>query len=273
MSNKKTLEDHEINVKKDAIEHTIDMKNIYSDEIEDRANRSIIYPNDTKEYVEYKNDCKLAIRKIDIVKDDVIHYIFSNDIGEHAAVLNFSSYMTPGGGFLNGAIAQEESLCHFSYLYNVLKGNTSYYDYNRNHLNLGFYETRALYTPDIRFIDISGSKFIDVISCAAPNLTAYAMMTENIMDPENYNHIELVSRIELIMKIASIHKIDTLILGAWGCGVFRQNPEEVSKAFIEVLDKLEDTVFHVVFVIPGGKNYDVFNETIKEYLSTRGTNE
>lgn len=96
MSTKKILEDHEINAKKDAITHTIDMKNIYSDEIEDRVNRSIIYPNDIKEYVEYKNDCKLAVRKIDVMKDDVIHYIFSNDIGEHAAILNFSSYVTPG---------------------------------------------------------------------------------------------------------------------------------------------------------------------------------
>lgn len=161
-------------------------------------------------------------------------------------ILNFASYKVPGGGFLNGSMAQEESLCHISTLYNVLKHQEDYYAYNNKHLNYALYTNRALYSPQIYF-PTSGF-YCDVITCAAPNLTACKRFNPEVAKKENSRLLK--ERIKFILDIAADNKVDVLILGAFGCGVFGQDIEEVINIFLDYL-MLEYKCFdEVVFAIP-----------------------
>ena len=175
------------------------------------------------------------------------------------AVLNFASYKNPGGGFINGMMAQEESLCHHSFLFNVLQAFSSYYAWNRCNLNGGFYLDRAIYSPGILFDEKTKC---DVITCAAPN--ASRMLRYNTGE-ESKNEFCLLKRVLYVLNIAASQGVDTLILGAYGCGVFKQNPEVVAWAFNFYLQKYFKGVFkRVVFAIPDkeGKNYKAFEHEL-----------
>ena len=71
-----------------------------------------------------------------------------------------------------------------------------------------------------------------VITAPAPN--AGAVMQN---EPQNAEAIEpaLRRRAELVLRVASAHKVDELVLGAWGCGVFRNDPRMVAAIFADLL--------------------------------------
>lgn len=173
------------------------------------------------------------------------------------AVLNFASYKNPGGMFINGSKAQEECLCHESFLYNVLKEFRDFYEWNCQHKNKALYLNRALYSPDIMFIRNGNKrtneeiiKTCDVITCAAPNKSA-AQRYQNVSDVDNFTVLD--HRIRFVLDIAKENQIDTLILGAYGCGVFGQNPIEVASLFKGYIDTYK-CFEKVVFAIPKGKD-------------------
>lgn len=174
------------------------------------------------------------------------------------AVLNFASFKNPGGMFLKGSSAQEESLCMSSTLYNVLKRHENFYIENRKMLNRGLYLDRALYSPRIAFIKNPAIAYhCDVITCAAPNKGA--AMRNGVSEQENT--IALTDRIRFILNICNYKEIDTVILGAYGCGVFKQDPYEVAMIFkneINFMDLI--MVNRIIFAIPGGKNLEAFKE-------------
>jgi uncharacterized protein (TIGR02452 family) len=173
-------------------------------------------------------------------------------------VLNFASHKNPGGKFLEGSSAQEESLCHDSILYNVLSRQPAYYAANKSFLNRSLYSNRAIYTPRVLF-PINGSEWrADVLTCAAPNKAA-AQKYCKVSDEENTRWLR--NRIDFVLGIAARNKPDVLILGAYGCGVFGQDPTEVASIFKEFLyGKFFGEFKKVVFAIPdkSGANYKAF---------------
>ena len=174
-----------------------------------------------------------------------------------SCVLNFASYKEPGGMFLQGSRAQEECLCHESFLYNVLQTQTKYYEENKKHLNKALYQNRALYTPNVVFFRGDDAVWCDVITCAAPNFTT-AKKYNNVTREENSTVLE--SRIEFILEIAETMQVDTLILGAFGSGVFGQDAEEVAEIFKRKLKENHYGFRRVVFSIiqNGDGNYEKF---------------
>ena len=173
-------------------------------------------------------------------------------------VLNFASYKNPGGMFLKGSSAQEESLCHESYLYNVLKEfDKGFYEHNRQNKNKALYTNRAIYSEYIRFMRDSEDVFCDVLTCAAPNKAA-AQKYCNVTDRLNYSTLK--ERIRFVIAVAALNRPDTLIFGAYGCGVFGQNPFEVAKIFKEIFDEYPCMFDRIVFAIPNknSKNYEAF---------------
>lgn len=178
------------------------------------------------------------------------------------AALNFASYKHPGGRFLDGSLAQEEALCHESTLYNVLsRFANSYYDWNGKHKNNGMYENRALYTTGVVFMREGNFYTADVITCAAPNWSA-ARRYGKVSITENNRTLE--DRIHFILDIAKFKGVDTLILGAYGCGVFAQDPFTVAKYFKQLLDEQAYGFQRVIFAIPDVKsrNYNTFRKII-----------
>ncbi len=172
-----------------------------------------------------------------------------------AALLNFASYRHAGGGFITGAWAQEEAICHDSTLYNVLCKFESFYAENERSLNQSLYTDRAIFSPGIVFSRGRYQAECNVITCAAPNFSA----AKNHCVTEKENEAALRQRVDLVISIAEEQGCDTVILGAWGCGVFGQDPAVVARLFKERL--AATTIKLAVFAIPGqNRNYTSFKD-------------
>lgn len=174
-----------------------------------------------------------------------------------ACVLDFASYRTPGGGYVNGGWAQEEALCAQSNLLPILEGlRDVYYEPNRRSMRGGLYTDRALYLEDVVFTVDGSMKKRDVIVCAAVN-RRFALENHR-SEPEC--DIDMMHRVHAVMGIAAAHEVDTLVLGAFGCGIFGNDPTKVALLFQDWLEAHPGQFERVVFAIPGGPNSDVFKE-------------
>lgn len=251
--------------------HTAEMLINYGAEIENSVNSTIIYGQNvnfkilkfklSKEEIESRYEDM----KIILTPEDSVTALLQHHEGK-TTVLNFASYKNAGGGFMNGSKAQEESLCHESFLYNVLRRKTDYYNWNNAFKNKGLYLNRALYSPNIIFERDTTSCMCDVITCAAPN---YGVANKYCHVSKAVNTKVLSSRIEFVLDIAATQKVDTLILGAFGCGVFQQDATEVATLFKEFLqDKHKHSFKNVYFAIPiinnDSNNYDDFIKVFSE---------
>lgn len=171
-------------------------------------------------------------------------------------VLNFASFKNPGGGFLRGAVAQEEYLCQNSTLYNVLSKFSTYYEQNRLNTNDALYWNRAVYSPGITILPSVG--LVDVLSCAAPNVRAsHASDTKKTK--------ALVSRIKFVLDILEKEECDTVVLGAFGCGVFGNDPKLVAETF-KRQRVLQRGFSKVIFAIPNelSVNHCAFREVYND---------
>lgn len=244
-----------------ANKHTNEMDKKYPHDIAYSVSKTKIYNEYIlpKESIESKVDTTI----IEVCGQDSVSAIFDNYVeNEVMAVLNFASFKNAGGGFMAGSSAQEESLCHESFLYNVLRAFPKYYEKNQTMLNRALYENRALYSPMVCFERGKDSCVCDVITCAAPNISPSRKYGWGITAEENSKALR--SRIDFVLSIAADNKVETLILGAFGCGVFGQDAKEVATIFKEFLETKYANVFKkVVFAVPSNMhthNYDAFVE-------------
>lgn len=199
-------------------------------------------------------------------KDKSIHVVNLDSVSaayqEHGtvAILNFASYKNPGGMFLEGSIAQEESLCHESALYNILSSDRlvkEFYEPNRRHLNRALYHDNLLYTSAVPFVHNGELRYFDVITCAAPNKGA-AQKYQHVSDEACAYVMRM--RIRSVLMAAIDWDADVVVLGAFGCGVFKNDPETVARLF---KSELEGCPFKTVFAVPGDK-YAVFKKVLEE---------
>ncbi|GGQ07226.1 TIGR02452 family protein [Streptomyces roseolilacinus] len=157
--------------------------------------------------------------------------------GDPVAVLNFASARNPGGGYLNGAQAQEEALCRASALYATLLRAPGYYDHHRADRD-PFYTDRVIHSPDVPVFRDDRGRLLDrpytvgFLTSPAPNAGVIRART-----PERAARIPgaLASRAERVLETAVAHGYRRLVLGAWGCGVFRNDPADVAGAFRALL--------------------------------------
>lgn len=193
----------------------------------------------------------------------------SVSVGKVAA-LNFASFKNPGGMFLKGSKAQEECLCMNSTLYPVLDSfRDTYYEPNKKLLNRALYTDRALYTPDVIFESKELTVKADIITCAAPNKYA-AQKYQNVSDEENEKALR--NRLLFIRDIVIDQGVDTLILGAFGCGVFGQNTQQVA----DLMDEIFGTapIKNIVCAVPGqDKTANTFAMKFSKQGVTNGQDE
>lgn len=218
---------------------------------------------ETKIYESCAVQTRTVLATFKLLNLDIVSAIMMQDSNKRTGVLNFASFKEPGGKFLEGSSAQEESLCHKSFLYNVLKEfQDSYYDINKKQLNRALYYDKALYTPDIEFSQGANTRFADVITCAAPNWTV-ANKYCNVTPLENYR--ALSSRIKFVKDITCNNNLDVIILGAYGCGVFGQDPETVAKL---IHQHFKSSIPEVILAVPGkDRNYQAFADYFKDFVS------
>ena len=239
-----------------ANKHTMNMTLKYLNAINRCVKSTTIYPIDEPIPVINAGDTKATF---ELVNTDSVSAVFEFGTGSEnpkTAVLNFASFKEPGGLFLKGSTAQEESLCHQSFLYNELRNfQRSYYDVNNKNLNKGLYKNTAIYSPSVMFFKNNRLQICDVITCAAPNRNVGIKYT-NVSIEEN-NKV-LYERISYIRDIALHQNVNTLILGAFGCGVFKQNATTVATYIKEIF---ENTGMEIILAVPGdNENYRKFKE-------------
>src|SRR4051812_34567846 len=162
--------------------------------------------------------------------------------------LNFASARHPGGGFLGGARAQEESLCRSSGLYACINGNAMY----RHHASLsgGWYTNYAVYSPAVPvFKDDKGELLDETYLCGF--VTAPAVNAGVIKDRDRGPiRTEMRERVEKVLAIMAGHGHDAAVLGAWGCGVFKNDPEMIAELFANALrTRLAGVFAKVVFAV------------------------
>ncbi|MEM7368685.1 MAG: TIGR02452 family protein [Bacteroidota bacterium] len=152
--------------------------------------------------------------------------------------LNFASAKNPGGGFLNGSQAQEESLARASGLYPcLLTAQHAYYELHRNTRSCMYTDT-MIYAPLVPiFKDEKGNLLPELLTASILTSPAVNAGVVRRKEPDRVGEIVDVMRIriEKVLSVAAHHGHRTLILGAWGCGVFRNDPEEIAELFQEAL--------------------------------------
>lgn len=173
---------------------------------------------------------------------------------QKVCVHNFASASNPGGGVKNGANAQEECLCRCSNLYLCLKMPKLWDDFYLPHRTARnpLHNDDIIYTPGVRIIksDTATPKLlpksqwfdVDVITCAAPNLRERPGNSYNSGDgsvPVKITDKALLQlhekRLRKILDIAYIKGNEIVILGAFGCGAFSNNPYVVATAAKNVI--------------------------------------
>lgn len=161
------------------------------------------------------------------------------DAGRNPVALNFASAWQPGGGFLSGARAQEESLCRASALYACLEGQ-AFYEYHHRQagdIYAALYSDYALYSPRVPVLRDENENLLSqpwplsYITMAAPNAKRLPQ------DVETHREIlaAFETRIRKVLQVAVAHGHDAIILGAWGCGAFGNDSVEVAPIFARVL--------------------------------------
>jgi uncharacterized protein (TIGR02452 family) len=181
--------------------------------------------------------------------------------------LNFASAKNPGGGFLGGAQAQEESLARSSGLYPTLTSKPAFYAFHRAQHDL-LYSDHMIYSPDVPVFRDDAGGFLEqpylatFITSPAPN--AGAIQTNQPQSLEQIPSV-LEHRAAKILTLAGHQQHTRLVLGAWGCGVFKNDPVTVARAFAVHLahggpfcGMFERVVFAIYDSKPGAPTLEAF---------------
>lgn len=196
--------------------------------------------------------------------------ICTNNELENPFVLNFASAMSPGGGFLSGSQAQEESLARSSSLYPFLKANFEFYEFNRRYPNI-FYSDLMIYSPKVPvFRNDDGSLVRKPYMVTFLTSPAVDVRFVKEKDESKLDLVEEVTkeRARKFLWIANKENHKTLILGAWGCGVFQNHPNMIAQIFNELLKRefancFERVIMAIYDTTPTQKVYNTFVEVFE----------
>lgn len=191
-------------------------------------------------------------------------------------ILNFASATQPGGGFLNGRGAQEETLSRQSALYPALLPQTEMYDYNKMKDD-PYYSDYMIYSPNVPFFRDDNYNFIypfraSVITSPAVNYAELMKRNQSGDDVENKIEKVMKNRCRKILQLCISRGNRAIVLGAFGCGVFKNPPKMISNIFNDLLYKegLGRNLTHVVFPIyskdgsKDGFTYKTFHKILVE---------
>lgn len=159
--------------------------------------------------------------------------------GEKVGCLNFASAKNPGGGFLGGAQAQEESLALSSALYPTLMEHFEMYTYNRERKTL-LYADHMIYSPEVPVFRNDDGDLLEqpyrlsFITSPAVNIGA---IKQHNADELVHAEATMLRRMDKVLGLFVHHNIEHLLLGAWGCGVFQNNPADIAFWFASFLRK------------------------------------
>jgi len=231
-----------------------------SQEVSDSINCTEVYsPEDLDQLlteIQPEHNCKTLI---EVVNETAMQGAIALDPkNKQIGVLNFASAKNPGGGFMGGSKAQEESLARSSSLYVSINPKQEMYEFNRKRKTY-LYSDYMIYSENVVFfrnddMELIPNYQVDVLTSPAVNVGA--MLQNNRSELPNVDKV-MLQRLDKLFSLF-IHKgVKNLVLGAWGCGVFRNKPEDVVGYFEHFLKK-------------GGKYYGAFEKVRFSVLDRSG---
>ena len=197
--------------------------------IESKFKEQVFYrtlkPTKSRKGLNFSDPPKIYVEEIDTFQK-------AKEMGPDCVVLNMASSFKPGGGVLKGAPAQEEDLCRRSNLYRSLIHFKNCYPIPK---------FGGIYTRDVQVFRSVGQYNLlhDPFTCSCISFPSIKLDDPNNIGNEEKFMITLRGKIRGILRIAVIKKHGKLVLGALGCGAYKNPPELVAKAFKEVLEEKE----------------------------------
>ena len=209
--------------------------------------------------------------------------LHKEDPNAKIAVMNFANAFHPGGGVVNGASAQEECLCRTSTLYPLLYRNMLRYSFYKHHHDLKTPKASdsLVYTEGVIICKTDEDLpkrmpeedwvTVDVITIAAPDLRTKSNIHAPLVDGGTYmNNAELygyhVKRAIHMLTCAAAKGADILVLGAFGCGAFQNDPAVVARAYktaLEVFPKVFKKIEFAIYCSPADtRNYEMFSKVL-----------
>ncbi|GJE94710.1 hypothetical protein PsYK624_108810 [Phanerochaete sordida] len=185
-------------------------------------------------------------------------------------VLNFASATKPGGGFINGAQAQEESIARSSTLYPTLKTKQAeqFYQLHKRDQKAGFYSHAIIYSPDVVvFRDDEGNwpppLTVDVLTSAAVNAGQVRQKFGSLVDEKKIEK-DMRERMGRILYLFERRGVRHIVLGSFGTGVFQNNIELVANIWADLLFEKDSRFLRsfdrVVFAVLGDETFQTFEE-------------
>jgi uncharacterized protein (TIGR02452 family) len=219
---------------------------------------------DLQKFKQFEDGAKIRVRKLECM-DLALYY---KNEGFNPVLLNMASASKPGGGYKSGAGAQEESLFRRTCLHLCLQDK--------------FYPlepTSGLYTPNVcviannenqKYAYYDNPRTMNIISMAAYNNNFTNKVKFELSDQQ----IQLLTyeKIDTIFKMAIVNSHDVIILSAFGCGAFKNNPETVATIFKYVIktNNYDKYFKHIIFAIIDdynakvhGGNYKIFKDILE----------
>ncbi|KIY65834.1 hypothetical protein CYLTODRAFT_423972 [Cylindrobasidium torrendii FP15055 ss-10] len=213
------------------------------------------------------------------------------------AVLNFASAKKPGGGFLSGASAQEESIARSSNLYSSLMTDTgqAFYRFHKRDPKEGFYSHAMIYTPGVSlFRDDDGTWLppiqVDIVTSAAVNagtlrdhsngervlgfhkdtgkLGPVPKSAKDLAALETQIEDAMRERMARVLFLCENAGANALVLGSFGTGVFRNKVDMVARLWADLLTvpgaRFQNSFEKVVFAIMDKRTLDPFEAAFAE---------
>ncbi|KAF9445321.1 hypothetical protein P691DRAFT_777663 [Macrolepiota fuliginosa MF-IS2] len=204
--------------------------------------------------------------------------------GHAVGILNFASAKSPGGGFLNGSRAQEESIARSSTLYHSLTSPTGqqYYEYNKSIItrrNDGHYSHAMVYSPSVLvFRDDNGGWIhpyeVDIVTSAAVNAGVVRQKRQRALDKgqeakseeemEGNIYTTMKERMGRLLYLFELQGVRNVVLGSFGTGAFKNSVDMIMDIWTELLDGVDarfgKSFERVVFGVIGNETYLKFAE-------------
>ncbi len=240
-----------------------------TDSLENSIKNTEFYSNGPLDS-EIKTSAKIA--KIEVTNESATQSaqrLLSQGL-DNIVMLNFASGICPGGGYVSGAQAQEEDIMRRSGLYNCVKSKPDFYNKNilascdSSDAEASVNTDGIIYSPQVPFFRdedyslLEKPYFVSVISC--PAIQFY----NKINDYERYREV-IKTRINKILLTAVRHSHCNLILGAWGCGAFNNDPEMIATIFAEEIKKysFDNICFAVLDNKDGFPTFNLFKNKLE----------
>lgn len=228
------------------------MRESNKDEIDAAIRNTVVFSRGEFKLPEYRK--RFDNTEIEIYPGSSTEALFKEAISgnERICVLNFASHIIPGGMFLSGEYTQEESICHNSVMYDVLTCDKCKTYYNDKHWETD--DSGFIYTCKCLFPYGDDNYHCDVITMAA---------YDNNKGNDDFAKEIMKKKQEIAFLAPSCYGATTIILGAWGCGIFKNDLNEVASTWKELQDKYDGLYEKVIHPAVSQKTGDVFRSIME----------